>query len=280
MPEDNPNKTFIDARTSLRDTAKWIVAILGATVVLVIGGGLIARVADLELAPRLIAATCLLVLTFLCLVPLRLAINIVASRLSTFRQIAVGDEYAATRAIVDGWLAGHYPPEIGTVDRLYQMYVDTTTIVNDQNRAKQERDKANQLLGELQPRIREILEICNTESLRLRFDNLVRRTTWILPLIGMALFVFLVASHKDEGMEKTLMKPVLMQVAWSADIEDILTKAGLDEKCFAKTRPRFLQLSEKSGLRAGVLIVPQDLGSDCPAVRVIVTSASKVYAAD
>ena len=129
-------------------------------------------------------------------------------------------------------------------------------------------------------RIREILEICNTEFLRLRFDNLVRRTTYILPLIGVALFVFLVASHKEEGTDKTLVNPALMQIAWNADIEKALKKAGLDDRCFAKTRPQFLQLSEKSGLRAGALIVPQDLSFNCPAVRVVVTNTGRVYVAD
>ena len=55
MTDTDPLKQYVDARTSLRDTAKWIVTILGATVVLVIGGGLIARIADLEWEPRLVA---------------------------------------------------------------------------------------------------------------------------------------------------------------------------------------------------------------------------------
>jgi len=56
MADTDPNKGFGDARSSLRDTAKWIVSILGATVVLVIGGGLIAKIPDLEMQPRIVSA--------------------------------------------------------------------------------------------------------------------------------------------------------------------------------------------------------------------------------
>jgi hypothetical protein len=78
-------------------------------------------------------------------------------------------------------------------------------------------------------------------------------------------------------MEKQLSKPVLLQIAWGAGVEAALKKAGLEEKCYAPNRPQLLQLSEKSGLRAGVLVVPRNLGSGCPAVRVIVTNANDVY---
>ena len=50
--------------------------------------------------------------------------------------------------------------------------------------------------------------------------------------------------------------------------------------CYLKDPPRLLQISEKSGLRAGVLVVPHDLSDQCPAVRVVVTNANKVYLSD
>ena len=52
MTDTDPNKQYADARASLRDTARWMVTILGATVVLVIGGGLIAKIADLDWEPE------------------------------------------------------------------------------------------------------------------------------------------------------------------------------------------------------------------------------------
>jgi hypothetical protein len=201
VPDVDPNQAVIGARASLRDTAKWIVTIVGATIVLVVGGGLIAKIADLDWVPRLWAAGSLVVLTMVCLVPLRAAIDIVAAKLATFEQIARSREYDQTRRIVDGWLRGQYPPEIAIVERLYQQYQQQTEIANDARRTAGERDAANEELDELQPRVREILELSNTEFLRLKFETLVRSTTIVLPVIGVALFIFfdLHASRRSNG---------------------------------------------------------------------------------
>ena len=69
----------------------------------------------------------------------------------------------------------------------------------------------------------------------------------------------------------------IRRIAWGAGAEAALKKAGLDEKCYAPDRPRLLQVSEKSGLRAGVLVIPKDPGPGCPIVRVIGTNANEVY---
>ena len=264
----------------MRDTAKWIVTILGATVVLVIGGGLIAKIADLDWEPRLIAAFCLLALAFLCMVPLKAAIDIVATKLTALEQMAEAKEFEAARNVVDKWLEGSRDPAVNTVEKLHRLYVAQSSIANDTTKTQQERDDAAAVLLTLQPYIRETIEVTNTEYLRLRFDAMLRRTLYTLPFVGAALFVFLISSHKDDTTEKPLAKPVLLQVAWSAEIELQLNKAGMPANCYAKSPPRLLQLSEKSGLRAGVLVIPHDLSDACPAVRVVVTNSNKVYVSD
>jgi hypothetical protein len=280
VTDTDPNKQYVDARASLRDTAKWMVTILGATVVLVIGGGLIAKIADLDWEPRLVTACSLLVLALMCLIPLKAAIDIVAAKLTPLRDMALLPDFAPTREIVNGWLQGHYPPAIGSVEQLYNEYRNQASIANDPGRPQQERDAATAVLGELQPRIREVIEVTNTENLRLKFDSLLRTTLRTLPVVGIALFVFLISSHKDDATEKPLVKPVLLQIPWSADIESQLKKAGLPAKCYLKDPPQLLHISEKSGLRAGVLVIPHDLSSECPAVRVVVTNTNKVYLSD
>jgi hypothetical protein len=280
VTDTDPNKQYIDARASLRDTAKWIVTILGATVVLVIGGGLIAKIADLDWEPRLVTAGCLLVLALMCMMPLKAAIDIVAAKLTPLGEMALSPDFTAARKIVNQWLEGHYPPAIDSVEKLYKEYRDQASIANDPARSQPDRDAASAVLGELQPRIREVIEVTNTENLRLKFDSLLRTALRSLPVVGIALFVFLISSHKDDATEKSLSKPVLLQIAWSAEIESELKKAGLPANCYLKDPPRLLQVSEKSGLRAGVLVIPHDLSDACPAVRVVVTSASKVYLSD
>jgi hypothetical protein len=166
---------------------------------------------------------------------------------------------------------------INTVGTLYAEYQNQTAIANDQNRTAADRAAANTALEALQPRIREIIELANTELLRLKFEALVRATMWVLPLIGAPLFVFLIYTHHDDQTEKQLSQPAFLQIAWGAGVEAALKKAGLDEKCYAPDRPRLLQVSEKSGLRAGVLVIPKDPGPGCPIVRVIGTNANEVY---
>jgi hypothetical protein len=277
VPDANPNQDLIDARTTLRDTAKWIVTIVGTTIVLVIGGGLIAKIADLDWAPRLIAAGSLLVLTMACLIPLRAAIDIVAARLVPFGTIVRSGEYEQARQFVNGLIRDQFPPDINTVQKVGEEYSRQTAIANNPNSTDAARGDAVEALDELEPRITAIIEISNTELLRLKFNSLVRSTTFVLPLIGASLFVFLVSTHRDDQTEKQLAKPILMQIPWNATVEAVLKKAGLDAKCYATAPPKLLQLSEKSGLRAGVLVIPKDLSVDCPAVRVIVTNSDDVY---
>jgi hypothetical protein len=277
MPDADPAKPFTDSRTNLRETAKWIVTILGATVVLVIGGGLIAKISDLDWEPRLAAAISLVALAGLCLIPLSAAVEVIASKPVPLRDMATSADFAATRTVLDDWLNGPYPAQIDTVAKLYARYTNDTAALNNAA-SDAERKAAQQALGELQPYIKEVVELCSTENMRLKFERMVARSKVVLPGIAIALFVFLVSSHKDTDTEKLLAKPNWLEIPWSADSEDVLKKAGLDVSCFAKTRPRLVQISEKAGLRAGVIVVPQERG--CRPIRAIVTKDNELYAAD
>jgi hypothetical protein len=277
VADADPNQAVIGARANLKDTAKWIVTILGAMIVLVIGGGLIAKIADLDWIPRLVAAASLLALTLVCLFPLRAAIDIIAAKIESFQNIAESREYGATREIVNSWLAQRDKGKLASVEGLYEEFERYTNIANDKHKSHAEREHANEQLDKLQPRVRDAIELSNTEYLRLKFDRMVRVTVGVLPVIGIALFIFLISTHSNDQTEKQLAEPTFMQIAWSADVEAALQRAGLDQKCYAPDRPRLLQVSEKSGLRAGVLVIPRDPGPACPVVRVIVTNTNQVY---
>lgn len=278
MPDADPNQAVIDARANLKDTAKWIVTILGATIVLVIGGGLIAKIADLDWPQRVLAALSLLGVAALCLIPLKEAVDIVGSGLASFRHLAHADEFRRARQIVDGWLSDEYPDELSDVGKLYGQYAQRVRIVNDQHQTQDQQEQARTELDELAAYVAETVELLNTEFLRLKFERLVRKTMCVLPFMAVALFAFLVFLHRDDQTETQLARPVLLEVPWSADVEAAMRKAGLDEKCFVPERPRLLQISEKSGLRAGVLAIPRQLGAGCPAVRVIVSNSNGVSA--
>jgi hypothetical protein len=278
LSDTDPNKVFADSRASLKDTAKWIVTIIGATVVLVIGGGLVAKIADLDWTQRLFAAGSLLVLTMACLVPLSRAIDIVAAKLVSFDEIATSKLYEPTRKTVNSWMANYISPVVGTVEALHREYLKQSHILNNPNSRDDEKNLARTRLAALQPRVKQIIELSNTEYLRGKFDALIICTKRVLVFILGSLFAFLIAIHRDDQTERQLANPILLQVPWNASVEAAMKKAGMDEKCYAQTRPQLLQLSEKSGLRAGVLAIPRDLGAGCPAVRVIVTKTDEVYA--
>jgi hypothetical protein len=278
MADADANKGYLDARNSLRETTKWIVTILGATIVLVIGGGLIAKVSDLDTWRLIVALLALFGLAIACLYPLQAAVDIIAARLVTFRSIAEDGEYEDARDVVDNWIRDYYPPDINTVVTLRAEFDRQTHIVN--TRDGEAREEAEGELDELEPRVREVIELANTELLTERFDALVKLMKRALVAVGFCLVIFLVALHHDDPAEKQLVKPMPMAIAWNGDVEAVLKKAGLDEKCYVKTRPDLIQLSEKSGLRAGVLVVPHDLNAGCPPVRITVGNDHQVYSAE
>ncbi len=167
--------------------------------------------------------------------------------------------------------------KLATVEGVYAEYERYTKIANDKHKPAHERQHANEQLDKLQPRVMEAIELSNTEYLRLKFDRMVRVTAGILPAIGIALFIFLIFTHSNDQTEQQLVHPVPIQIAWNAGVGAVLKKAGVDESCYTPTRPQFLQVSEKSGLRAGVLVIPKDPGPTCPVVRVVVTDTKEVY---
>lgn len=282
MPDADPNQALIDARANLKDTAKWIVTILGATIVLVIGGGLIAKIADLDWLHRLLAAGSLLVLTIGCLFPLLDAIDIVAASVNSFREIAtsLNTEQVRVRAIVDALLAQRGTGPTASLEGLYAEFERRTEAVThaatDPNTTVFQRQLGNAALGRIQPYVREAIELANTQLLRLKFNQMLRRMRVALFVIGAALFVFLISLHTDTQTEKQLAQPTFLQVPWNAEVEAALTEAGLKPECFAHDPPQLLQVSEKSGLRAGVLVIPKEFGPTCPVVRVIVTDTDQV----
>ncbi len=273
MADADPNKKYDDERAALRDTAKWIVTILGATVVLVIGGGLVGKIADLDATPRMYAAGCLVGLTILCLVPLKWAIDIVSTPLAPLKELATSGTYRSSRDAANGLIALYQPP-LNSVESLYNEYVRLTGISNNANATPQVRAAADADLDELAPRFLEANQLTNTAYLRLAFKKMVCVTVIVLPLIGAALLGFLYFLHTETASEKPLPKPMLMNAPPGTDIAAALKQAGVADTCVAGAK--LLQLSDLSGLRAGVLIVPQNLGPDCPAVRAVISNTGQI----
>jgi len=243
----------------------------------VIGGGLIAKIPDLEMQPRIVSAVALLVLAAACLIPLIQAIDIVAQRTTPLKEMATSDKLARTRANVNALIESHYPPVINTVEKLYKEYQDATNILNDDAQPKAARDDAAKFLKSLQPSIREIIELCSTDHLQQKFDSLRSNIKGPLGIIAVALLAFLIFSHREDGSEKALPKPVFVKIAWSGEAEAALAKAGLDQSCYAKIRPQLVQIAERSGLRAVVIAVPDRELAGCNPVRVILTNENKLY---
>ncbi len=272
MADADPNKKYEDQRAALRDTAKWIVTILGATVVLVIGGGLVAKITDLDATQRFNAGLCLVALVVLCLIPLFCAIGIVSAPTAPLEDLAKKWRYCGSRRAVNKLFHIYYDARFTSVEALYEEYERQAKRAGEGN--KDEKEDAAGRLEKLQPWIRQASEATNTEYLRRKFRTMVVTTALILPLIGVALFGFLNYLHTDTATEKPLAKPVLMNAPAGADIAAGLKQAGVADTCAAGAK--LVQLTELSGLRAGVLIVPQDLGPNCPAVRAVIGNTGQL----
>jgi hypothetical protein len=149
-------------------------------------------------------------------------------------------------------MADHFDPRINSVAKLYDEYLAQERIAHGQVAATDEgRQAAQKALLALQPRIREVIELANTEFLRLKFDRLVTATIRVLPIMAIALFVFLVSTHRDDRTERQLDNPIVLQIPWGAQVEAAMQRAGLEQKCFAPTRPLLLQCRKKPAYAPG-----------------------------
>ena len=280
MNGSNPNQPFIDTRTNLRDTAKWIVAILGAFIVFLVGTGSLANIGALDNGPRLwTALIAIAAVGLLAWRPFFLGLNLIASRIRSFEDMATSREFADTRQRVNSWLGPQYPTQPHPINSVRLLFV-RTTVVTQQSRAGTDAEKAqaNAELTELQPRVREVIELCNTEYLRLKFDEL-RDTLFVcLALIGVASVVFSFAANPSKATEKPVPKPYLVRIDWVTDDDAALTGAGLNQSCFSKSHPAILVLSEMEGLRAGALAVPAAISEACKPVRVVLTNEGRLVA--
>ena len=198
MSDADSYGVFRDARGRIRETAKWIVTILGSVLVLIVGGGLIANIPTLESFRMHVAEGALFTLAFACVVPLILAINILASPFLSFQELVdeKTPEYEDAKKKVDAYLATQ-PGEAKTI-------ADIAKRRNEINTAPQsdswwERHKTESEQAQLEERIRGVIELASIRVLETRF----RHFRWVMAIVGVVAAVcvgFLFwAFHKEEG---------------------------------------------------------------------------------
>ena len=280
MDRSDPNQHLIDARTNLRDTAKWIVAILGAFVVFLVGTGSLSNIGALD-SPQLgVALVAIAAVGLLAGLPFLLGLNIIASRILSFEEMAMSPKFAGARENVDLWLGPQYPtqPPINGVRLLFER----AAIVTQQSRAgtAAQKAQADLELKELEPRVHEVIELCNTEHLRLKFEEFRNSLFVCLALIGVASVIFSFAANPNKATEKPIEKPYLVRIAWMASDEAALVGAGLKESCFSQSHPSIVVLSAMEGLRAGALAVPAAISEACKPVRIILNNEGRLVASN
>jgi len=177
MPDSDPYRVYADARTRIRDAAKWLVTILGSVIVLIIGGGLIANIPNLDFFHILGASVCLISLTALAAFPLWSAIRILVSPFESFEQIATKKEYQSLRDSLDAHLRTINTPELDTVDKLKTKRAEQLKLLN----ASPAPNEAAVLavtteLDKLEPKIREVIELFSVR----RLEKVSRRSQRIL----------------------------------------------------------------------------------------------------
>ena len=105
MADAGAYAVYADARTRIRDAAKWIVSVLASAIVVIIGGGLIANIPTLDTWHIVGASMCLFGLTVLCVIPLLGAIDILVAPFSSFQTMTEDPVYADLRSEVEPHLA-------------------------------------------------------------------------------------------------------------------------------------------------------------------------------
>lgn len=203
MSDANPYSVFGDARTRIRDTAKWIVTILGSTIVLVIGGGLYANLPSLG-APRMYyASAALTALAIFCVVPLIFVIDILVSPFASFEALNASCKYKKEKTLVDTYLLTTQPTGLHSIDAIATKRKEVLAALPaagwwDKQAMEAERSKVDALT-------REVVELASIRRLESRFCTFKRIMGGITVLVILCLWILLWALRKAEPAVEPLL---------------------------------------------------------------------------
>jgi hypothetical protein len=186
---------FRDARQRVRETAKWVVTILGSALVLVVGGGLLADIPSLDTPRMFIAGGALVALLISCAYPLTIVIEMIASPFRPFHEIIADKEFDAEIARADAYLKSSYPTKFGSVKRLQERR--DSLLAELASAPKWTRRPIELERERVEAVIREVIELLTIWKLESRFNSFKSLMKRMLILFAVSLLLLLGALHGE-----------------------------------------------------------------------------------
>jgi hypothetical protein len=274
MADAGAYAVYADARTRIRDAAKWIVTVLASAIALIIGGGLIANIPTLDPLHIVGAAVCLFGLTFLCVIPLMAAIDILVSPFVTFETMTKDDRYKPFRPEAESYLGA--TSEFKSMEDLLRR---RSEIVAGHADTPEKVDAKNKALSSVEEHIRPAVELISVRLLEKRFRDFVVRMQQCAGGIALLLFAFLLILHRDTTNDELLQQPTLISLPRTVELQSVLQRSGLSERCYANIPLTFVRLANMSGTRAIVIAVPLEVGGECQPTRLVLSANGRINAA-
>jgi len=258
-------KKLDTARDSLRETAKWVVTGTGGIVALIVGGSSFTGLGSF--APddsRLwLAVVCLALGSLLSWLPFRMALDVIATNVTSLREMVEAPAMSETRSRVDKLLANISPEEYATVEKLSAAFDASAA-----QRLRRDADEATvreqtELLRGLAPYVNYALALGLTVELRRRFDWMITVISRTAPFIIIFFLAFAWAANPGKEDESPLAHPRPASIAFRPENTPELAQSGLPQSCYTPALAVLL-LAEKPQGSFSAVTVPHDT---CPALR-------------
>jgi hypothetical protein len=257
-------KKLDTARDNLRDTAKWVVTGTGGIVALIVGGSSFTGLGSFTPGDgRLwLAVACLAAGSLLSWLPFRTALDVIATNVTSLREMVEAPAMSETRSRVDKLLANISPEKYATVEKLSAAFDASAA-----QRLRRDADEATvreqtELLRGLAPYVNYALALGLTVELRRRFDWMITVISRTAPFIIIFFLAFAWAANPGKD-ESPLAHPRPASIALRPENAPELARSGLPESCY-KPSLAVLLLAEKSKDGFAAVTVPHDT---CPALR-------------
>jgi hypothetical protein len=257
-------KKLDTARDNLRETAKWVVTGTGGIVALIVGSSSFTGLGSFTLDDHRLwlAVVCLAAGCLLSWLPFRQALAVIATNVTSLREIVQAQAMIETRLRVNELLVNICPPKYATVEKLSAALDEIAALRLAEDADEGTRKHQTARLLRLAPYVDYALALGLTVELRRRFERMIAIMRWTGPFIIIFFLVFAWAANPGKD-DSALAHPRPASIVFRPENAAELALSSLPESCY-KPSLAVLLLAEKSQGGFSAVTVPHDT---CPTLR-------------
>ena len=257
-------KKLDTARDNLRETAKWVVTGTGGIVALIVGSSSFTGLGSFALDDNRLwlAVACLAAGCLLSWLPFRQALAVIATNVTSLREMVQGQALIDTRLRVNELLVNICPAKYATVEKLSAALDEIAALRLAETADEVTRKAQTARLLRLAPYVDYALALALTVELRRRFERMIVIMGLTGPLIIACFLAFAWAANPGKD-DSPLAHPRLTSIALRPENAGELVQSGLPQSCYTPALAVLL-LAEKPQGGFSAATVPHDA---CPALR-------------